>query len=162
MDDGTIYSYGCLPLSFQSTGWSALFFSAERGDVTTTESLLKAGANAVLEDKVQVDVWLWSNSQSLWIGGGFFCEFLSYISPSLPSSPSSIPSVCSSFQNGLTAIHLAAAKRPSSRLLHWDRSRRYRKVCQVLQRYTPAKSHHVRTTPALVHVIQLCFSCLYL
>ena len=52
VDDGTTYSFGCLPPSFQSTGWSALFFSAEKGDVPTTESLLKAGANAALEDKV--------------------------------------------------------------------------------------------------------------
>ena len=53
MDDVTTYSYGCLPPSFQSTGWSALFFSAEEGDVTTTECLLKAGANVTLKDKVQ-------------------------------------------------------------------------------------------------------------
>jgi ankyrin repeat protein len=34
-----------------TTNWSALFFSAERGDVTTTQSLLKAGANPHLTDK---------------------------------------------------------------------------------------------------------------
>ena len=42
--------------SFQSTGWSALFFSAERGNVPTTECLLKAGANAALKDKVPFDM----------------------------------------------------------------------------------------------------------
>ena len=56
MDDGTTYSYGCLPPSFQGTGWSALFFSAEKGDVPTTECLLKAGANVALKDKVQFDM----------------------------------------------------------------------------------------------------------
>ena len=54
VEDGTTYSYGCLPPSFQSTGWSALFFSAEGGDVRTTECLLKAGANAALKDKVHL------------------------------------------------------------------------------------------------------------
>ena len=42
----------CSPSS-QTTGWSALFISAERGDVTTTQSLLKAGANPHLRDKVK-------------------------------------------------------------------------------------------------------------
>ena len=41
----------CSPSS-QSTGWSALHFAAERGDVTTTQSLIKAGANPLLKDKV--------------------------------------------------------------------------------------------------------------
>ena len=41
----------------QNTGWSALFFSAERGDVTTTKSLLKAGANTHLKDKVCVAIY---------------------------------------------------------------------------------------------------------
>ena len=36
----------------QRTGWSALYFSAERGYVDTTTSLLKAEANAELRDKV--------------------------------------------------------------------------------------------------------------
>ena len=44
----------CLPPSSQSTGWSALFFSAERGGVATTQSLLTAGANIHLKDKVDV------------------------------------------------------------------------------------------------------------
>ena len=39
-------------VSLQTTGWSALFFSAEKGDLHTTESLLKAGAFADLKDKV--------------------------------------------------------------------------------------------------------------
>ena len=39
--------------SSQTTGWSALFFSAEMGDVTTAQSLLKAGANPHLKDKVK-------------------------------------------------------------------------------------------------------------
>ena len=42
------------PPSSQSTGWSAFHFAAERGDVTTTQSLLKAGANVLLKDKVCV------------------------------------------------------------------------------------------------------------
>ena len=57
MDDGTTYCYGCLPPSFQSTGWSALFFSAERGNLLTTKSLLKAGANVALKDKVLVECY---------------------------------------------------------------------------------------------------------
>ena len=58
----------------QNTGWSALFFSAERGDVTTTKSLLKAGANAHLEDRVSY----------------VLCNLPSTQPPSLPLSP--IPS----------------------------------------------------------------------
>ena len=46
------------PLS-QSTGWSALHFAAERGDVNTARSLLKAGANALLKDKVCVSHNYW-------------------------------------------------------------------------------------------------------
>ena len=57
MDDGTTYSYGCLPPSFQTTGWSALFFSAGEGDLLTTKSLLKAGANVALKDKVLVECY---------------------------------------------------------------------------------------------------------
>ena len=47
-------------LSLQNTGWSALFFAAEVGDLLTTNLLLKAGANALLKDKVssiQSPVW---------------------------------------------------------------------------------------------------------
>ena len=47
------------PPSSQSTGWSALHFAAERGDVTTSQSLLKAGANALLKDKVCVSHNYW-------------------------------------------------------------------------------------------------------
>ena len=36
----------------QKTGWSALHFSAEKGNSATAEMLLKAGANAHLKDKV--------------------------------------------------------------------------------------------------------------
>ena len=40
-------------LSFlQSGGWSALHFSAENGDSATTYSLIKAGANVHIKDKV--------------------------------------------------------------------------------------------------------------
>ena len=39
-------------LSHQTTGWSALHFSVNRGDPETAEILLKAGANAHLKDKV--------------------------------------------------------------------------------------------------------------
>ena len=43
-----------LPLSpsIQTNGWSALFFAADRGDVATTELLLKAGADPHLRDQV--------------------------------------------------------------------------------------------------------------
>ena len=70
MDDRTTYCYGCLPPSFQSTGWSALFFSVEGGDVSTTKSLLKAGANVALKDKVPFDM-----CGDVADGVGF-CEFL--------------------------------------------------------------------------------------
>ena len=36
----------------QSTGWSALFFAAEIGDVDTVDLLIKAGANPRLTDQV--------------------------------------------------------------------------------------------------------------
>ena len=42
----------CVFVFPQKTGWSALYFSAERGDVDTTTSLLKAETNAELRDKV--------------------------------------------------------------------------------------------------------------
>ena len=48
----SLYVIVYLPPSSQSTGWSALFFSAEREDVATTQSLLTAGANVHLKDKV--------------------------------------------------------------------------------------------------------------
>ena len=51
------YTEYCLvflhPPSPQRSGWSALFFSAEAGHTATTQSLLRAGANAHLRDKVQ-------------------------------------------------------------------------------------------------------------
>jgi ankyrin repeat protein len=40
-----------LDIQEKRTGWSALHFSAERGDAATTEALLKAGANPHLKDK---------------------------------------------------------------------------------------------------------------
>ena len=45
-------SHSLLSPSSQSTGWSALFFSAERGYVYTTKTLLKSGSNTNLKDKV--------------------------------------------------------------------------------------------------------------
>ena len=39
-------------LSPQNTGWSALHFSAERGDWDATQALLQAGASPHLKDKV--------------------------------------------------------------------------------------------------------------
>ena len=58
----------------QSTGWSALHFSADRGDSATTEALLKAGANPHLKDKVLYSsinlcccgILFLSHSHSLW------------------------------------------------------------------------------------------------
>ena len=38
--------------SSQSTGWSALFFAVENEYANALQSLLKAGANAYLKDKV--------------------------------------------------------------------------------------------------------------
>ena len=38
----------------QKTGWSAVFFAAERGDAATTQALIKAGANPHLRDRVCV------------------------------------------------------------------------------------------------------------
>lgn len=55
-----VYIITVTPLSLQSTGWSALFFAAKEGDVGTTNLLLKAGAIALLKDKVsstQISVW---------------------------------------------------------------------------------------------------------
>ena len=42
-----------LIMSPQDKGWSSLFFSAEAGHVATTQSLLRAGANPHLKDKVR-------------------------------------------------------------------------------------------------------------
>ena len=39
-------------LSSQSNGWSSLHYSADNGDVETTQALLKAGADPQLKDKV--------------------------------------------------------------------------------------------------------------
>ena len=38
--------------TIQSTGWSALFFAADKGDRDTVKLLIKAGANPHLTDKV--------------------------------------------------------------------------------------------------------------
>ncbi|CAI8031939.1 Putative ankyrin repeat protein MM_0045 [Geodia barretti] len=43
-----------LDIQEKRTGWSALHFSAERGNAATTEALLKAGANPHLKDKYGV------------------------------------------------------------------------------------------------------------
>ena len=47
-----VYIVHVPPLSLQNTGWSAPFFAAKEGDVATTNLLLKAGANALLNNKV--------------------------------------------------------------------------------------------------------------
>jgi len=47
-----VYNVRVPPLSLQKTGWSPLFFAAEKGDVATTNLLLKARANVLLKDKV--------------------------------------------------------------------------------------------------------------
>ena len=73
---------------------------------------------------------VWSNNQL--DGGRFFCE-------SLPPH---------SFQNGLTAMDVAAAKRDSKTWYY--HSIVYKEVCHLLQRYTqksaPPATHHVRMT----------------
>jgi ankyrin repeat protein len=69
-----------------TTNWSALFFSAERGDVTTTQSLLKAGANPHLTDKnglTALDVATASGSDEV-------CELLSQASATPHSHPCDI------------------------------------------------------------------------
>ena len=51
----TLYGYqppNPIRISLQGTGWSALHFSAERGDWDTTRGLLEAGASPHLKDKV--------------------------------------------------------------------------------------------------------------
>ena len=69
----------------QSTGWSALFFCAENGDVQTTESLLKAGANASLKDKVHVPVNMYV--PSLYPASLSLCVYMFTLSPLPPPSP---------------------------------------------------------------------------
>ena len=81
-------------LSPQNTGWSALHFSAERGDWDTTQALLQAGASPYLKDKVCGSS---SNSKHL------------------PSSPESLHPLLfdlSPFplKNGLTALEIAEVK----------------------------------------------------
>ena len=81
-------------LSPQNTGWSALHFSAERGDWDTTQALLQAGASPHLKDKVCGSS---SNSNHL------------------PSSPESLHPLLfdlSPFpvKNGLTALEIAEVK----------------------------------------------------
>ena len=81
-------------LSPQITGWSALHFSAERGDWDTTQALLQAGASPHLKDKVCGSS---SNSNHL------------------PSSPESLHPLLfdlSPFpiKNGLTALEIAEVK----------------------------------------------------
>ena len=81
-------------LSPQNTGWSALHFSAERGDWDTTQALLQAGASPHLNDKV--------------------CDSSSN-SNHLPSSPESLHPLLfdlSPFpvKNGLTALEIAEVK----------------------------------------------------
>ena len=39
-------------LSSQSNGWSSLHYSADNGDVDTTQALLKAGVDPQLKDQV--------------------------------------------------------------------------------------------------------------
>ena len=78
------------PPSPQTTGWSALFFSAEKGDVATTQSLLKAGANAQLRDKVWYPSFTSPHSFSLSVH--FTCLHLI------------------SIQNGLTPVEVARAE----------------------------------------------------
>ena len=81
-------------LSPQNTGWSALHFSAERGDWDTTQALLQAGASPHLKDKVCGSS---SNSNHL------------------PSSPESLHPLLFdlspfSVKNGLTALEIAEVK----------------------------------------------------
>ena len=77
----------CVPsLSLQNTGWSPLFFAAQKGDVATTNLLLKAGANALLKDKVS------SIQSSVWCVAVLYC-------------------VCHSLQNNATALDVAKVHR---------------------------------------------------
>ena len=78
-------------LSPQNTGWSALHFSAERGNWDTTQALLQAGASPHLKDKVCGSS---SNSNHL---------------PSYPESLHPLLFDLSPFpvKNGLTALEIA-------------------------------------------------------
>ena len=69
----------------QNTGQSALFFSAERGDVTITKSLLKAGANAHLKDRVSYILYILTSTQPLSLPLSLFPLSLS-LPPSLSPS----------------------------------------------------------------------------
>ena len=106
----------------QKTGWSALYFSAERGDVDTTTSLLKAGTNTMLRDKV--------------------C-YLSFISPSFLLFSLSVLFTCLhliSIKNGLTPLEVAIVKRGEWKEETEKRQRRYKPdyegVIDVLSRYS--------------------------
>ena len=84
----------------QRTGWSALHFSAERGNSATTEALLKAGANAQLKDNV-----------GLWINNNIITYLSSSISLSLSLSLSLFLSFSLSLvKSGLTALEIAEVK----------------------------------------------------
>ena len=103
----------------QRTGWSALYFSAERGDVDTTTSLLKAESNAQLRDKV--------------------C-YLSFI-PSLLSVLFTCLHLIS-IKNGLTPLEVAVVKRDEEeerqrqRSGYWYEERDYEGVIDLLSRYS--------------------------
>ena len=109
----------CVFVFPQRTGWSALYFSAERGDVDTTTSLLKAEANAQLRDKV--------------------C-YLSFISPSFLLSVLFTCLHLISIKNGLTPLEVAIVKRDEWKEETEKRQRRYKcdykGVIDLLSRYS--------------------------
>ena len=124
-------------LSPQNTGWSALHFSAERGDSDTTQALLQAVASPHLKDKVCGSS---SNSNHL------------------PSSPESLHPLLfdlspSPVKNGLTALEIAEVKAEEgeeNRYRHYWEGRpdyNYEGVISLLREYgkgePSAKPSHV-------------------
>ena len=123
-------------LSPQNTGWSALHFSAERGDWDTTQALLQAGASPYLKDKVCGSS---SNSNHL------------------PSSPESLHPLLFHFspfslKNGLTALEIAEVKIEEGEQGTYDKWRyrpsNYERVISLLREHSKEEtsaipSHHV-------------------
>ena len=135
-------------LSPQNTGWSALHFSAERGDWDTTQALLQAGASPHLKDKVCGSS---SNSNHL---------------PSCPESLHPLLFDLSSFpvKNGLTSLEIAEVKAEEGEEGRPCRFRgkrpnyNYEGVISLLREHTKEEpsaipSHHVRIDLGIMHCI---------
>ena len=116
----------------QSTGRSALHFSVERGNAAATKELLKAGANAHLEDKVYS-----SNPY----------QFLLWDTFSLTHTHTLLALI----KNGLTALEIAQVKVTKRVAPGWGsdpKQLHYEGVISLLkdhigERSTTLPSHHV-------------------